>query len=61
VINTTVLVECPRNPEHGTASKRWLPFDERETYRSSKDENVFEIDCRTCGKYEFRDEPPKRH
>jgi hypothetical protein len=52
----TVQVECPRFPEHGMASKRWLTLDEREFFRNDESEDVFEIDCKTCGKYEIRDD-----
>jgi hypothetical protein len=54
----TVQVECPRFPEHGMTTKRWLPQDEREMFMKHEDKDVFEIDCKICGKYEFRDDSP---
>jgi hypothetical protein len=49
----TVQVECPRFPEHGMASKRWLTQDEREMFTKDDGNDVFEIDCKICGKYEY--------
>jgi hypothetical protein len=48
-------VECPRYPEHGMTSKRWLAPEEREMFTKIENEDVFEIDCHFCGKYEYRE------
>jgi hypothetical protein len=52
----TKQVECPRFPEHGMTTKRWLTQDEREMFTHDEGKDVFEIDCKICGKYEIRDD-----
>jgi hypothetical protein len=49
----TEQIQCPRNPEHGMAGKRWLPPNEREQIWPQGAE-VFEIDCAFCGKSEYQ-------
>ena len=34
-------------------SKRWLTPDEWEIFAKDEKLDVFEIDCRLCGKYEY--------
>jgi hypothetical protein len=46
-------ITCPRHPDHGIATVRWLPPEEREMITAG-DGDVFEIDCPFCGKTEFR-------
>jgi hypothetical protein len=46
---------CPKNPDHGMTTKRWLHHDDREMI-TRNDEDVFEIDCPICGKYEYRED-----
>jgi hypothetical protein len=46
-------IKCPRFREHGMVTKRWLPLEEREM--SKADGDVFEIDCRLCGKFEYQE------
>ncbi len=49
-------IKCPRNPDHGVVTKRWLAPGERQVLDEWKGD-VFEIDCTFCGKYEYRDDP----
>jgi hypothetical protein len=51
----TEEIACPRFPEHGTATKRWLAPSERQMLVEEKTADVFEIDCPRCGKYEQLD------
>jgi hypothetical protein len=48
-------ITCPKNPDHGMVNKRWLHPDDRQMITKGVDD-VFEIDCAHCGKYEHRDE-----
>ena len=48
-------IRCPHNPDHGIATKRWLPPEERQMITVG-DGDVFEIDCEFCGKTEYRDD-----
>jgi hypothetical protein len=49
----TEQIACPKNPDHGIVSNRWLSPEEREMIRGESGD-VFEIDCPDCGKYEYR-------
>jgi hypothetical protein len=48
----TEQIACPHYPEHGLATKRWLPPDERQMITKVPGD-VFEIDCPYCGKTEM--------
>lgn len=52
--------ECPRNPDHGMAGKRWLrgEYQERDGGKSARIAEIFEIDCRSCGKFEVGEKRP---
>ena len=54
----TEEINCPRNPKHGLTIKRWLRGDYKQggTGDHALIADVFEIDCQTCGKYEYREE-----
>jgi hypothetical protein len=43
---------CPKYPDHGNVRVRWLPVDEREQIANKRVEDIVEIDCPVCGKYE---------
>jgi hypothetical protein len=49
---------CPRNPDHGKAVKRWLrgEYQQGGSGDNAPIADVFEIDCQTCGKYEYRED-----
>jgi hypothetical protein len=49
--------KCPRNPDHGMTAKRWLrgEYQQRDGGSSARVADVYEIDCATCGKYEYRE------
>jgi hypothetical protein len=49
-------VHCPRNLEHGLATKRVLPVANRQMVKKSGPYVVFEIICPVCGTYEFVDD-----
>jgi hypothetical protein len=49
-------ITCPRFPEHGLATKWWLPPEEREMFTKGAGD-VFAIKCQLCGEYEWRFEP----
>jgi hypothetical protein len=51
-------IKCPRYPDHD-ATKRLLPAEEREQITRFPEEDVYEIDCPFCGKYEYREEFPR--
>jgi hypothetical protein len=53
MLPATDQIVCPRNPDHGLVTKRWLPLEERESLTEAAGD-VFEIDCMECGKYEYR-------
>lgn len=70
-MDASEYIKCPRNPDHGIATKRWLPPEERELL-TKYNGDVFAIRCAHCGEYEvpsdwFRLEPvtkvagPERH
>jgi hypothetical protein len=46
-------IACPRHPDHGIASKRWLSVEEREILTKTKGD-VFAITCAICGEYEWQ-------
>jgi hypothetical protein len=48
-------IACPRAPSHGMVTRRWLPLEEREMLTKVSGD-VFEIDCKFCGSYEYQ--PP---
>jgi hypothetical protein len=48
-------IACPRNPDHGMATKRWLPPEERELTRPREGAEVYEIDCPHCGRFEYQE------
>jgi hypothetical protein len=50
-------IQCPRFPEHGLATKRWLPPKEREMITKIAGD-VFAIKCERCGEYEWRPDTP---
>jgi hypothetical protein len=49
-------VNCPKNPDHGPVLMRWLPPAEREQIARIPEDDVYEVDCPQCGKYEHHDE-----
>ena len=53
----TEEIRCPRNPDHGVTMKRWLRGDYKQggTGDHALIADVFEINCQTCGKYEYRE------
>jgi hypothetical protein len=42
---------CPRYPQHGMATTRWLPPEEREMITNVQGD-VYAVKCPTCGEYE---------
>jgi hypothetical protein len=49
-------IKCPKYPAHGVVRRRWLPPEEREHIKASRDD-VFEIACPHCGIYELVFDP----
>jgi hypothetical protein len=45
-------IKCPRNPDHGIAVKRWLPWEERGLLTKAAGD-AFAITCPHCGEYEM--------
>src|SRR6266446_6651763 len=48
MISATEQIPCPRNPDHGPATKQWLPPKEREMITRG-DGEVYAIRCKFCG------------
>jgi hypothetical protein len=48
-------IKCPKYPDHGIVRARFLPPEEREMVKATRD--VYEADCPHCGRYEFLAEP----
>ncbi len=55
-----IAVACPRYPDHGVVRIRWLPLAERELITKRDIADVYEVECRLCGKYEWNGEHPIR-
>jgi hypothetical protein len=53
MIPQPIEITCPRNPDHGKATKRWLPPVERQNITSLKVDDVYEVDCAICGRFEW--------
>ncbi len=44
-------IPCPRYPEHGMSTTRWLPPEEREML-TDVNGDVYAVKCPLCGEYE---------
>lgn len=44
-------IKCPRYPDHGMVTKRWLPPEEREMI-TKVEGDVYAVKCPLCGEYE---------
>jgi hypothetical protein len=53
-------IACPRNPDHGMTTKRWLPPEERELLTKVKGD-VYAVKCPHCGEYEWCFDPPRQN
>lgn len=54
----TEEIECPNNPDHGLTVKRWLRGEYQRVSGGGTSvpvADIFEINCQTCGKYEYRE------
>jgi hypothetical protein len=47
-----IEITCPRNPDHGKATQRWLPREERQNITKASITDVYEVDCHICGRFE---------
>lgn len=55
----TAKIACPKKPEHGLATKRWLRGEYRQAtneFNGAQIADMYEIACPVCGKYEIRQE-----
>ena len=59
----TEAIDCPNNPDHGLAFKRWLRGEYQQVSGvggSMPVADIFEINCNMCGKYEHRVERSRK-